>query len=219
MHPGRCQVCFIPLCRSSLGSWAHDGVAGRRTGSAGVRAARAGTVRRSQTQDNRHRANRWVAADLRDRDGLRGRRTSLRLDAERARARICVGIRGSPCTAPRSIRSRAPRRSGRARRRSPVGRSPPDRSPRDRTATSSMRTSSRSYTPTSTTRPRCSSSSGGRPRTGYEGLNASNLNRAPDPRPPLPDTSKGKKGCGEPLATYRPSRSPTRDRPHLGHGR
>jgi hypothetical protein len=30
----------------------------------------------------------------------------------RARARICAGIRGSPCTPPRSIRSRVPRRSG-----------------------------------------------------------------------------------------------------------
>jgi hypothetical protein len=40
----------------------------------------------------------------------------------RARAQICAGIRGSPCTALRSTRSRAPRHSGRARRRSPAGR-------------------------------------------------------------------------------------------------
>src|SRR5713101_7534793 len=55
----------------------------------------------------------------------------------RARARTCAGTRGSPCTAPRSTRSRAPRRSGRGRRRSPAGRSLPDRSPKDKTATAS----------------------------------------------------------------------------------
>ena len=39
-------------------------MAGRRAGGAGVRAARAGAVRRSQTQDHRHPASRRVAADL-----------------------------------------------------------------------------------------------------------------------------------------------------------
>ena len=40
-------------------------MAGRRTGGAGVRAARAGAVRRAPAQDDCHRARRRVAADLR----------------------------------------------------------------------------------------------------------------------------------------------------------
>src|SRR6266702_2416334 len=47
-------------------SWADDGMAGRRTGGAGVRAAGTGAVRRSPAQDDCHRASRRVAADRRD---------------------------------------------------------------------------------------------------------------------------------------------------------
>ncbi len=84
-------------------------------------------------------------------------------------------IRGSHCTAPRSTRSRARKRSGRVRRRSLGGRSMRGHSPRDPTATASTPTSPRSYTRTSTRRPRCSSLSGGPPRTGCAGSSASNL--------------------------------------------
>ncbi len=43
-------------CRSPVRTWERDGVAGHRTGRAGVRAARAGTVRRSRT----HNPTRWA---------------------------------------------------------------------------------------------------------------------------------------------------------------
>lgn len=90
-----------------------------------------------------------------------------------ARARTSVGISGSHCTAPRSTRCVVPRRSGRARRRSPAGRSLPDRSPKHRTPTASAPTSPRSCIPTSMRRPRCWSSNGGRPSTGCEALSVS----------------------------------------------
>src|SRR5690606_3693351 len=70
-----------------VGSWRYDGMAGPRTGGTGVREAGTGIVRRPPTQDDRHPARRRVAADLRDRGGLRGRGTGLRLDAERAQGR------------------------------------------------------------------------------------------------------------------------------------
>jgi hypothetical protein len=54
-----------------------------------------------------------------------------------------------------------------------VGRSPPDRSRSDPTATSSPLISPRSCTPTSTRRPRCSSSSSGHPGADCEGSGAS----------------------------------------------
>ena len=73
-----------------------------------------------------HVESRRVAADFRDRGGLRARRIGFWLDAEGAqKGRIFVGIRGSPCIALRSTRSRAQRRSGWARRRFPAGRSVP----------------------------------------------------------------------------------------------
>jgi hypothetical protein len=68
-------------------SWADDGMAGRRAGGAGVRAAGAGAVRRSPAQDDSHPASRRVAADLRDRGGLRGWRAGVRLDGGRAQGR------------------------------------------------------------------------------------------------------------------------------------
>ena len=91
------------------------------------------------------------------------------------RARIWAEIRGSHCTAPRSTRSRARKRSGRVRRRSLGGRSMPGHSPRDPTATASTPTSPRSCARTSMRRPRCSSLSGGPPRTGCAGSSASDL--------------------------------------------
>ena len=124
----------------------------------------------------------------RDRDGLRGRRAGLWPDAEGGKGRISAGIRGSPCTAPRSTRSRAPRRSGRARRRSPAGRLLPDRS-KDRTATASTPTSPRSCTPTSTRRPRCSWSSGGRQ------AGAKDRARVTPPRPPRHGYAPGGGSC------------------------
>src|SRR5262249_48819345 len=107
-------------------------------------------------------------------------------------------IRGSPCTAPRSTRSRAPKHSGRVRRRYPVGRSLPGRSPKDLTATASTPTSPKSYTPTSTTRPPCSSSGGGRPRMGCAGSSASN----PQPLQILvrhPTSSRSRSRTGDPV--------------------
>ena len=163
-------------CRSSMRSWAYDGMAGRRTGRAGVRAARTGAVRRSQTQDNCDLASRWIASDLRDRDSLRGWRTDFWLDAERTQG----------CRSPSGSAVRAAQRHGRPGRGvggAVAGRGEdlsagdrcPDRSPKERTATGSTPTSPRSCTPTSMRRPRCSSSSGGRRRTGCEGSSASDL--------------------------------------------
>ena len=64
------------------------------------------------------------------------------------------------------------RRRGRARPRSPGGRSMPGRARTDPTQTASTPTSRRSCTPTSTRRPRNSSSSGGRLRMGCAGSSA-----------------------------------------------
>ena len=180
--------------RSSVRSWAYDGMAGRRTGRAGVRAARAGAVRRSQTQDDRHLASRRVTADLRDRGGLRGWRTGLWLDAERAQGR------GSPSgSAVRAAQRHG--RPGRGLRGAVAGRGEDLRSG-DRfrtdhrgseTAIASTPTSPRSCTPTSTSRRRCSSSSGGRRCTGCGGSSASDRRAA----------GRGGRQC-------RPSRAPRR---------
>ena len=76
----------------------------------------------------------------------------------RGRARIWAGIRGSHCTAPRSTRSRARKRSGRVRRRSPGGRSMPGRSPKDPSGDHfSADIAEVVPTRTSTRRPRCRS--------------------------------------------------------------
>src|SRR5215469_2123605 len=95
-QPSPCQLAQISKCQDMLlpvrachpcDHARYDALAGFRTGCARLRAARARAVRRPQAQDNCHLARRRVAADLRDRDRLRGRRPELRVDAQRAQGR------------------------------------------------------------------------------------------------------------------------------------
>ena len=120
-HPGSTRGGPARSNRSAVRSWVRDIVAGRRAGRAGVCAARAGAVRRAPAQDTGHPASGRGAADLRDRGGLRGRRAGSRLDAERAQG---ADLRRDPRFALHSATVDpvgAPKRSGRARPRSPGG--------------------------------------------------------------------------------------------------
>ncbi len=152
----------------------HDDMAGCPNGRTRIRRARAAIVRRTQAQDDRDAAGRRVAPpDLRYRGNVRQRRADLRLNAQRPQAPTSGAIPpGSLSTVRRWIRSRAPKRSGRARRRSRGEQSIPERSPTGPTAINSALTSPRWCSSTSTTPRRCSSSNGGRLSTACAALSA-----------------------------------------------
>src|SRR5690606_9142268 len=98
-----------------VGFWRYDGMAGPRTGGTGDREAGPGAVRRPTTQDDRHPPGRLVAVDIRDRGGLRGWGTGLRLDAALAQGR---GSPSGPAVRPAQCHGRpgGGRRSAMARR-------------------------------------------------------------------------------------------------------